>query len=231
MTTSLKEQFDTKILPALLEGDKFNNRWAVPRIEKIVVNVGSGQMSTEKKLQEVIKDTLRRITGQEPSLRRARLSIASFKLREGAPIGMQVTLRGKRMYDFLDKLINVTMPRVRDFRGISPNSFDGKGNLTIGFKEHMAFPEIRADEVEHMHGLQVVIVTTADNNEDGYALLDAIGVPFQKGEQLAAAEEEKRVREIEKRRAKEQEKEARKMAEAKAEATAAEAAAAEAEAE
>lgn len=229
MTTNLKEQFNTKILPALQKNEKFNNRWAVPRIEKIVVNVGSGQMSTEKKLQEVVKDTLRRITGQEPALRRARKSIASFKLREGAPIGMQVTLRGKRMYDFLDKLINITMPRVRDFRGISPKSFDGQGNLTIGFKEHMAFPEIRADEVEHLHGLQVVIVTTANNDDDGYALLDAIGIPFQKGEQLAAAEEEERVREIEKRRAKEQEKEARKMAEAKSAEAAAEAAAAESE--
>lgn len=176
----LQEKYQKSIAPALKEKFGYSNSLAIPRIEKVVVNVGTGTGLKDPKYNEVVESTLERITGQKPVKTAAKKSISNFKIRAGLVVGIMVTLRGKRMYDFLDKFLNITLPRVRDFRGIDPKSVDPQGNLNIGFKEHIAFPEIKSDEVEKIHGLQVSIVTTAKTRDEGIELLRLLGVPFSK---------------------------------------------------
>lgn len=158
----------------------YKNNMAVPKITKVVINVGTGHGLKDAKFNEAVENTLIRITGQQPVKTAAKKSISNFKIREGLIVGMMVTLRGKRMYDFLDKLINIALPRVRDFRGLNPKSVDPKGNLNIGFREHISFPEIKSDEIEKIHGLQVSVVTTAKTRDEGVELLTLLGFPFSK---------------------------------------------------
>ena len=177
---SVKEKYIKVAIPALKDKFDYKNSLAVLRIVKVVVNIGTGQGLKDAKFNEVAEDTLRRITGQIPIKVGAKKSISNFKIREGLIVGMMVTLRGKRMYNFIDKLINITFPRVRDFRGLNPKSVDSQGNFNIGFTEHMAFPEIKSDEVEKIHGLQISVVTTAKTREEGLELLTLLGFPFTK---------------------------------------------------
>lgn len=177
---SLKEKYQKEVIPALREKFGYKNNLAVPKIEKVVVNIGTGHGLKDAKFNDVVEDTIKRITGQRPVKVAAKKSISNFKIRKGLIVGMVVTLRGKRMEDFVDKLINITLPRVRDFRGLDLKSVDPQGNLNIGFSEHIAFPEIKSDEVEKIHGLQISIVTTAKNKEEGLELLKLLGFPFQK---------------------------------------------------
>src|SRR3989344_6392501 len=175
----IKEKYQKTVQPSMKEKFGYKNNMAVPKIEKVIINVGTGPGLKDAKFNEVVEATLRRITGQKPVKTVAKKSISNFKIREGLVVGMMVTLRGSRMYDFLDKLINVTLPRVRDFRGLSPKSVDPRGNLNIGFREHIAFPEIKSDEVEKIHGLQVSIVTTAKNKQESLALLKLFCFSFR----------------------------------------------------
>lgn len=177
----LREKYFKKIVPHLQADLKLNNKLAVPRMEKIVINVGMGKIIQDPQIKDTVIKTLMRISGQKPVVTLAKKSISNFKIRQGMPIGAKVTIRGDRMYDFLDKLINVALPRVRDFRGISKKSIDPKGNLNIGFPEYIVFPEIGSDEVEKLHGLELAIVTTAGNKEKSTALLEKLGIPFKKG--------------------------------------------------
>jgi large subunit ribosomal protein L5 len=177
-TTTLKTKFDEKIVPALMAEFGLKNKMAVPKVLKVTLNIGISASNKDPKLQETVATTLTRISGQKPVATIAKKAIAAFKIREGMVVGMKVTLRGHRMYDFLDKFVNVTLARVRDFRGVNAKSIDGKGNLSIGFKEHIAFPEIRPDEVERVHGIEVVITTNAGSREKGLALFRALGFPF-----------------------------------------------------
>lgn len=176
----LKEKYVKEVIPSLMEKYNYKTVMLVPKIEKIVVNIGVGDAISNSKLLEAAMHELEQITGQKAVATKAKKSIASFKLREGNKIGCKVTLRGEKMYNFLDKLINVVLPRVRDFRGLSPKSFDGRGNYTIGLKEQLIFPEIEFDNVVKVRGMDVVIVTTAKTNEEAYDLLDELGVPFRK---------------------------------------------------
>lgn len=175
----LKELYKQKVMPELKKELGIKNALAVPRIIKVVVNIGIRQDQKTPESVKTIASTLKRITGQEPVATKARKSIATFKIREGTEIGFKVTLRGNRMDDFLTKLIHNTMPRVRDFRGIPVTSVDRKGNLSIGLKEHIVFPEINADEVERIHGLEITIATSAKNREEGIALFKALGFPLK----------------------------------------------------
>ncbi|MBI2426630.1 MAG: 50S ribosomal protein L5 [Candidatus Kerfeldbacteria bacterium] len=177
----LHEKFVKEIAPSLRTALKVKNIHEVPRLVKIVLNVGAGAAVTEKTALETVQHTLERITGQKPVLTLAKKSISNFKIRQGMPIGAKVTLRGERMYDFFQKLIQVTFPRVRDFRGISKSVVDPHGNITIGMKEHTVFPEIRSDEIDRLHGLEVTIVTTARDKQTAEKLLEAFGFPFHKG--------------------------------------------------
>jgi large subunit ribosomal protein L5 len=175
----LREQYDKKIVPALMERFGYKNRMAVPKLRLVSVNVGmSTNLLKDPKIPETVEATLTRITGQKPVKTLAKKSIASFKVRQGQNIGMKVTLRGDRMWHFLEKLIHVTLPRVRDFRGISPKLVDKQGNLSMGFKEYIAFPEIRSDEIEKLHGVQVTVSTTATSREEGLELFRLMGFPF-----------------------------------------------------
>jgi len=158
----------------------YKNTMAAPRLLRIVLNIGLGQATKDAKFLDVAENTLRKICGQHPIRKKAKKSVSAFKVRQGMIVGMMVTLRGEKMYSFLDKLINVTLPRVRDFRGISAKAFDGHGNISLGFKENIAFPEILPEEIERMHGLEVTIATTAKTNEEGRALLKNLGFPFSK---------------------------------------------------
>ena len=176
---SLQNFYKETVAPKLAEDLGLKNALAVPKISKVTLNVGLGQGIKEAKYLETAEATLRRITGQQPVKCKARVSISNFKIRKGMVVGMKVTLRGKRMWDFLDRLVNVTLPRVRDFRGISPDALDERGYYSLGFREHVSFPEISPDEIEVIHGLQVVITTTAKNKEQGRALLTALGFPFK----------------------------------------------------
>jgi large subunit ribosomal protein L5 len=176
----LQETYKKEILPKLKQEFGCTNDLAVPRLQRVTVNVGVGRVSKDKAKVESVEETLRVITGQKPVVTKARKSIASFKVRAGMPAGVVVTLRGRRMYDFVEKLVHVTLPRVRDFRGLSPKSFDKQGNYTIGFKENLAFPELRADDLESIHGLEVCIATTARSREEGTRLLQLLGFPFKK---------------------------------------------------
>ena len=177
----LKQIYKEEIAPALMEELSIANVMQIPTIQKIVVNIGVGDaLDNPKALDEAVRD-LTTITGQRPVVTIAKKSIANFKLREGRQIGAKVTLRGDRMWAFLDRLVNVALPRVRDFRGISPDAFDGRGNYTLGLQEQLIFPEINYDDVSIMRGMEVSIVTTADNDDQARALLSKIGMPFRKG--------------------------------------------------
>ena len=176
----LLETYNNEIKSALQEKFQYKNVMQIPKLEKIIINIGAGEaVGNAKVLESAVKD-LTTISGQKPLITKAKKSIAAFKLREGMPLGTKVTLRGERMYEFLDKLINIALPRVRDFRGINPNAFDGRGNYALGLKEQLIFPEIEYDQVDRITGMNVVIVTTADNDEEARALLTAFGMPFQK---------------------------------------------------
>lgn len=178
MISRLHQRYLDTVAPALKKDHGFTNPMAVPTVTKIVLNVGFGKHLKDSKMQDAAVKTLERITGQKPVLTKAKKSISAFKLREGMVIGTKVTLRGERMWEFLDKLINVTLARVRDFHGIDPKGFGASGNFTLGLKEHIVFPEIGSDEVENLHGLEVSIVTTAKNRAVGEVLLRQLGFPF-----------------------------------------------------
>ncbi len=175
----LKETYQTDLMPALTKEFRYTSPMEVPRLEKIVLNMGLGEAIQNIKVLDAAMEELTLIAGQRSVVTRARKSIASFKLREGMPIGCMVTLRKGRMYDFFDKLVNVTLPRVRDFRGLSDKSLDGRGNFTLGIKEHIIFPEIDYDKIDKIKGLNITIVTTAKTDEEGKALLKMMGMPFR----------------------------------------------------
>jgi len=176
----LKEKFVKEMTPALMSKFNYNSVMEVPKIEKIVINMGVGDAVSNAKALDNAVEELATITGQKPLITRAKKSIASFRLREGMPIGAKVTLRGERMYEFLDKLVSVSLPRVRDFRGVSKKAFDGRGNYTLGVKEQLIFPEIDYDKVSKVRGMDIVIVTTANTDEESRELLTLFGMPFQK---------------------------------------------------
>jgi large subunit ribosomal protein L5 len=175
----LQVTYQEDLMPALIKEFSFTSAMEVPRLDKIVLNIGLGEAIQNIKVLDSAMEELTLIAGQRPVVTRARKSIASFKLREGMPIGCMVTLRKIRMYDFFDKLVNVTLPRVRDFRGLSDKSFDGRGNYTLGIKEHIIFPEIDYDKIDKIKGLNISIVTTAKTDEEGKALLKMMGMPFR----------------------------------------------------
>ncbi len=176
----LQERYKKEIVPSLQEKFNYTSVMQVPKIEKIVINMGIGDAVSNAKALDVAVEELTEIAGQKPVVTKAKKSIAGFKLREGMPIGAKVTLRGERMYEFLDKLISVSLPRVRDFRGVSKKSFDGRGNYTLGVKEQLIFPEIDYDKVNKVRGMDIVIVTTANTDEEARELLLQVGMPFQK---------------------------------------------------
>ena len=180
MENRLKAKYESEIRPALIEKFNYSSIMQAPKIDKIVLNMGVGDATTNSKNLDEAVEELGLISGQKPLITKAKKSIAGFRLREGMSIGAKVTLRGERMYDFLDKLINVSLPRVRDFHGISPKSFDGRGNYTLGVKEQLIFPEIDYDKVNRVRGLDVVIVTTANTDEEALELLTQVGMPFAK---------------------------------------------------
>lgn len=176
----LKEKYTKEIVPSLKKKFEYKSVMQVPKLEKIVINIGAGDTSHNSKLLEAAVNDLTAISGQKPVVTKARKSIAGFKIREGQSIGCKVTLRGENMYNFLDKLITVSLPRVRDFRGLSRKAFDGRGNYTIGIKEQLVFPEIEFDDIVKVRGMDIVIVTTARTNEEALALLEELGIPFKK---------------------------------------------------
>ena len=176
----LKEQYSNDVVNSLMEKFDYESVMEVPKIEKIVLNMGVGDAVANSRNLENAVNELTLIAGQKPIITRAKKSVAGFRLREGMPIGAKVTLRGARMYDFLDKLVSVSLPRVRDFRGVNKNSFDGRGNYTLGVREQLIFPEINYDDVSKVRGLDIVIVTTADTDEEARELLAELGMPFQK---------------------------------------------------
>ncbi|GMA47966.1 50S ribosomal protein L5 [Tetragenococcus muriaticus] len=176
----LKEKYTQDIVPSLVEKFDYSSVMQTPKVEKIVINMGVGDaVSNAKNLDKAVEE-LQLISGQKPLVTKAKKSVAGFRLREGMPIGTKVTLRGDRMYDFLDKLVNVSLPRVRDFHGVSKRAFDGRGNYTLGIKEQLIFPEVDYDSVDKVRGMDIVIVTTADTDEESLELLTQLGLPFQK---------------------------------------------------
>ncbi len=175
----LKQLYREEIVPTLMKEFGYSSVMAVPRLEKIVVNIGVGEAVQNAKALDAAMEQLAAITGQKPAVRRARKSIAAFKLRAGMPIGVMVTLRGDRMYEFLDRLVNIALPRVRDFRGVSARSFDGRGNYTLGIREQIVFPEVDYDKIDRIRGLEVTIVTTARTDEEAKRLLELLGMPFR----------------------------------------------------
>ena len=179
-STRLLDKFEKDIRPALMEKFHYTSVMQVPHLEKIVINIGVGEAITNSKSLEEAVSELAIITGQHPVTTKAKKSIANFKLREGQAIGCKVTLRGVRMYEFLDKLVSIALPRVRDFRGVSKNAFDGHGNYTLGVKEQLIFPEIEYDKVSKIRGMDIVVVTTARTDEEAYSLLELLGMPFKK---------------------------------------------------
>ena len=178
--TTLAKKFADEVAPALVKQFGYTSPMAVPRVAKVVVNMGVGDAVSDQKLLDQAAEELATIVGQKPAIRRARKSIANFKLREGMPIGCTATLRGRRMYEFLDRLVNLALPRVRDFRGVSGRAFDGRGNYTLGVREHLIFPELNVAKVQKVKGMNVCIVTTARTDEEAKALLAGLGMPFQK---------------------------------------------------
>ncbi|MDM8514785.1 50S ribosomal protein L5 [Desulfobacterales bacterium HSG16] len=177
--SQLKTHYEEEIAPKLMEKFGYKNRMQVPKIEKVVLNVGLGEAIHNMKLMDAAVEELKTIAGQQPVVTRAKKSIAAFKLREGMPVGCRVTLRRKRMYDFLYKLVNIALPRVRDFRGVSKKAMDGRGNYTLGIKEQIIFPEIDYDKIDKVKGLNISIVTTAKTDEEGRELLKLLGMPFR----------------------------------------------------
>jgi large subunit ribosomal protein L5 len=176
----MKERYQTEMIPALQESLGLTNVLQVPTVKKIVVNIGMGEaMDNPKSLDAAVSDVMQ-ITGQKPVVTKARVSIAAFKLREGRAIGVKVTLRGERMWAFLDRLINIVLPRVRDFRGVSRDAFDGRGNYTLGLREQLIFPEIQYDKIDKIRGMEITIVTSAENDEQAARLLEMLGMPFRK---------------------------------------------------
>jgi large subunit ribosomal protein L5 len=179
-TPRLKQRYHDVVVPALMKEFSYKNPMQAPKLVKVVLNVGMGEAISNAKALDHAADELGRITGQRPVITRAKKSIATFKLREGMPIGCMVTLRRERMYEFLDRFISAALPRIRDFKGVSSKSFDGRGNYTLGIKEQVIFPEIEFDKVDSVHGLDIVIVTTAKTDEEGKALLGHLGMPYRK---------------------------------------------------
>ena len=175
----LKDRFHATVLPALMKERGYTNPWQTPRLVKIVVNMGVGEARDNSKIMDFAVADLQTITGQKPLVTKARKSIANFKLREGVPIGAKVTMRGARMYEFLDRLINIALPRVRDFKGVPPRGFDGRGNYALGLREQLIFPEIVYDKIDKVRGMDIIIVTTARTDEDAKALLAHLGMPFR----------------------------------------------------
>ena len=179
MAARLKERYQKEIAPAIAKEFGIKNQMAIPRLRKIVLNMGMGEAIANAKVLDTALEELRSIAGQKPVVTKAKKSIASFKLRQGMPIGVMVTLRGDRMYEFLDRFVSVALPRVRDFRGVSPKAFDGRGNYTIGVREQLIFPEIDFNKVDKLRGMNISIVTTARNDEQARALLRSLGMPFR----------------------------------------------------
>ena len=177
--SQIEDFYHKEVVPKLIETFQYKNRMQVPKFEKIVLNIGLGEATHNMKLLDAAIEELKQIAGQQPVITRAKKSIAAFKLREGMPIGCMVTLRHKRMYDFYNKLVNIALPRVRDFRGVSPKAMDGRGNYTLGIKEHIIFPEVDYDKIDNIKGLNVSIVTTAKTDEEGRELLKLMGMPFR----------------------------------------------------
>jgi len=190
MKPRLKQHYDTTVKNRLSERFGYTNTHQVPRIDKVVLNVGLGEASKNPKLLESVVDEMASITGQKPVVTRARKSISNFGIRDGMPIGVKVTLRRERMYEFLDRLINVAIPRIRDFRGLPTRAFDGRGNYTLGVKEQMIFPEVDYDKVAQVHGMDIVIVTTTDKDDEAMALLREMGMPFRGEEAVIVSGEE-----------------------------------------
>ena len=180
MPARLKTKYSDEIRPALIERFGYSTPMQAPKIEKITVNMGVGDAKTDSRLLQEATTQLARIAGQQPSVRRSRKSIAAFKLREGMAVGVSVTLRGERAYEFLDRLMSIAIPRIRDFRGLSPRSFDGRGNYNMGVKEQIIFPEIDYDKVDQVRGLDIAITTTARTDEESFALLELFGMPFSR---------------------------------------------------
>ena len=174
----LKEKYLNEVVPGLQEQFKYTNVMAIPKLDKVVINIGLGEAVQNAKALDAALNDLTLITGQKPVVTRAKKSIAGFKLREGMPVGVKVTLRGDRMYEFVDRLLSVALPRVRDFRGVSPKSFDGRGNYSLGLKEQLIFPEIEYDKIDKLRGMEIVFATTAKTDEEGRALLKLLGMPF-----------------------------------------------------
>lgn len=174
----LKIKYQKEVIPAMKQKFGYRNDLAAPRLEKVVVSAGLSLGLKDPKFLEIVEETIKKITGQKPVKTLAKKSISNFKIRKGMPVGMMATLRGKRMYDFVDKFIHVILPRVRDFRGLSPKFLDEGGNLSVGFRENICFPEVKSEEIERIHGLQVTIKTTAKNREQGSELLKLLGFPF-----------------------------------------------------
>ncbi len=181
MASRLKERYRKEIIPRMMEAGEYKNVMQVPRLEKVVLNIGLGEAIANAKALEAAEQDLTAISGQHVVITRSKKSIAAFRLREGMPIGMKVTLRGERMYDFFDKMVNAVLPRTHEFQGVPNDSFDGRGNYTLGFKEQTLFPEIDYDKIDKVRGLEVSIITTAATDEDGKNLLEMLGMPFEKG--------------------------------------------------
>ena len=178
--STLKDYYNSTVAPAMMKKFGYQNVMQIPKLDKVVVNVAAGEAKDNAKVIDAIMNDLSLITGQKPVVCKARKSIANFKLREGMPIGCKVTLRGEKMYSFASKLINIALPRVRDFRGVSANSFDGRGNYTLGIKEQLMFPEIQFDKIDKIRGMDIVFVTTANTDEEARELLRLFGMPFKK---------------------------------------------------
>lgn len=180
MSHYLKERYQKEIAPDLMKSLNLSNKMQIPRVTKVVVNIGVGEALDNAKALDAAVEDMQKVTGQKPIVTKARKSIANFKLREGRAIGVKVTLRGERMWAFLDRLMNVALPRVRDFRGVSPNAFDGRGNYTLGLREQLVFPEIDYDKIDKVRGMEISIVTTARDDREGRELLSMLGMPFRK---------------------------------------------------
>ena len=180
MAPRLQERYREEIIPALMKEFGYKNVMQAPRLEKVTVNVGAGEAVQNAKALDAASGDIATITGQHPVITRAKKSIANFKLREGMPIGLMVTLRGSRMWEFLDRALNAALPRIRDFQGVSPNSFDGRGNYSMGIREQVIFPEIEYDKIDKIRGFQITVCTTAKTDEEGQRLLEMLGMPFAK---------------------------------------------------
>ncbi|WP_297130354.1 50S ribosomal protein L5 [uncultured Eubacterium sp.] len=178
MAARLKEVYSSEVAPALMKKFEYDSVMQIPKLDKIVINVGCGEARENSKVVDSIINDLTQIAGQKPIVCKAKKSVANFKLREGMPIGVKVTLRGERMYEFLDRFFNLSLPRVRDFRGINPNSFDGRGNYAMGIKEQLIFPEIDYDKIDKVRGMDIIMVTTANTDEEARELLKLMGAPF-----------------------------------------------------